>query len=150
VLLFVQSGYLIHRPTTFRGVVSERPDRETIEAYTREHGEAGAAIKRTAMEQYIFTLAKGWVVSGKRLRAKYPDVDPTRNEIRDVKLEGEYPDTSLTLLVYSSYRDEEQWQSNRLWDNPDDWYYVKDPSGGRQIEKPEKLLGDIFMWARGG
>jgi hypothetical protein len=130
--------------------VSERPDRETIEAYSREGAIAGAATKRRAMEQYIFTLAKGWLESSKRLREKYPEIDRWESEIREVKLEGEYPDTSLTLLVYSSYRDEERWESNRLWDNPDDWYYVKDPSGGRQIEKPEKLLGDIMMWARGG
>jgi hypothetical protein len=98
--------------------VSERPDRETIEAYSREAAEAGAATKRKAMEQYIFTLANGWVESGKRLREKYPGIDAYPDEIRDVKLEGEYPETSLILLAYSSFRDEEHWQSNRLWDLP--------------------------------
>src|SRR5262249_3023080 len=56
----------IHCPTTFRGLVSERPDRETIEAYTREVFAASAATKRKAMEQYILVLAKGSVETGKR------------------------------------------------------------------------------------
>jgi hypothetical protein len=124
-------------------------ERDEYNEYIREGAAVGADIKRRAMEQYVFALAKGWTESGKRLRAKY-SVDHPRVEIRAVELVGEYPDTVLKVLVYLPHRDSEQWQRYAIWKMPDDWYYVKDPSGGRQIDKPEKLLGDIFMWARGG
>jgi hypothetical protein len=104
-----------------------------------------ADIKRAAMEQYVFALARGLTENGKRVRQR-PGVDV---EIRAVELVGEYPDTVLEVLVYLPHRDSEQWQRYAIWKIPDDWYYVDDPSGGRQIDKPDKLVGDILMWARG-
>jgi len=138
------------RASRVEAVVAVTQSGAQIEAYNREALAVGSASKRKAMEQYLLALAKDSIETGKRLREKYPDVDPRRHEIRDVKLEGEYPDTSLTLLVYNDHHKAERWEQNRFWDFPDEWYYARDHSGGRQIEKPEKLLGDIFMWARGG
>jgi hypothetical protein len=121
------------------------------DAYNRDMVSARAEVTRRAVEQYVFALAKGWSEAGRRLWRKHAMDEHRRltHEIRDVKLEGEYPDTAIKVLVYSDYRGSENWHSYALWQIPLD-YYVKDTPGGKQIVRPETLAGDILMWATGG
>jgi hypothetical protein len=130
-------------------VTEQQPN---IDAYNREAVAAREEIRRRAFEQYVLALAKGSEV-GTRLWHKHgmDGQAPLGSEIREVKLEGEYPETAIELRIYRSDLDKEEWHRLGIWAKP--------PDGGdgllvdandRPLPNTERLVGDLLMNTTGG
>jgi hypothetical protein len=113
--------------------------------FNREAGPAYEAIRHHALERYIFDLIKGWAETHDSLYRKHFGRD-FRVTIREVTIDGKYPDTQIRLRRYEVARDQEDWYSHALWKDPTFF----DPESGQPLMAPEQVAGDILMLARGG
>jgi hypothetical protein len=124
----------------------DKPPDPTDTPYNRETLAAREEVEHRAFEQYVFALIKGWSEAGRQLRQKHGMDNQMPGEIREVKLEGEYPDTAIKIRVYRRSLDTESWDSYAIWKGP----YFFDQKTGDRLPNIERTCGDILMWASGG
>jgi hypothetical protein len=113
--------------------------------YTRETLKAFEGVKRRAFARYVFELVKGSTEAEDELRRKHFGKEPYK-AIRDVRLEGEYPDTVIILDTYEEHRDNAGQHIHPLWKDPT---FFDQETGAARLS-PEKMASDIAMLARGG
>jgi hypothetical protein len=130
-------------------VTEQQPN---VDAYNREAVAAREEIGRRRFEQYVFALAKGSEV-GTQLWHKHgmDGQAPLGSEIREVKLEVEYPATAIKLRIYRRDLDKEEWHGLGIWAKPpgggDGWLV---DTNDRPLPNTEQRIGDALMNSTGG
>ena len=102
------------------------------------------AINRAVFERYLLDLARESAAEEERLHRELQG-EELNIQVRDIQLVGEYPDTRLKIKTYDRRRNREFTSSDPIWDLPE--YSEKK---GDKPRNPERMIGDILMWARGG
>ena len=111
--------------------------------YNQDAIPAYAEVERNALENHVYELVKGWAEVHDRLQKKHHGGTPI--EIREVELDGSYPDTAIRLRYYEEARDRESWSAFPIWKS--EAFFDEN---GQQKATPERIAGDILMLARGG
>ncbi len=102
------------------------------------------AIGRAAFERYLLDLMQECAVEEERLHLEVRG-EPLSLEIREIKLDGEYPNTGFQFRIYDRRRNLEQTSWWPLYASST--FFDEDRK--RRCE-PERIVGDTLMLARGG
>jgi len=101
-------------------------------------------IDRKAFENYLLELVREYAAEADRLYrlAKNKEPNPL---VLEVELKGEYPDTLMRIRCFDRVRDIEGWSVYPFWKS--DNFFDEE---GRRVCSPERMAGDMLMWALGG
>jgi hypothetical protein len=99
------------------------------------------AIVHTAEERHVESLVRELAALLDRAWRENGREEPV-SEIREVRLRGDYPDTTIAVRRYDRASDLETWSSYPLWG--DGWVR---PDGTRY--PPERVAAEILTWAFG-
>ena len=105
-----------------------------------------ATVARLAFERHVLELIQGY---GPIQDALYRENHGQSSAVifRNAELVGEYPKTRVRVYTYDRARDRELTGEYPIWDRD---FAIGEIGKISEMHPPERIAGDMLVWARGG